>query len=712
VHTIRYWSVDKAGNAGDAEDLELKIDGVQPTITGARTAGSEANEHGWNNGDVVIHFECSDAETAIRSCDPDALITNEGADQSVTGTAVDVAGNSASYAFGGVNIDKTAPTLTGRAATEANGAGWYRDDVTIEWTAVDGLSGVDPATKPADSTITGEGEDLSAGASVKDKAGNVGDGSVSGIRIDRTPPTINGGPTTAPNDVGWYSGSVTVAFTCDDILSGVASCPTEETIDGNLRDQSVTSGVATDNAGNEAAGKSVGGINIDGDAPTTLAETACTRVNDWCTGDHATVKLTASDQVGLSGVKEIRYQVNGGAEQVAEGQTALVSVPLNGEGEATVRYWSVDYADNAEVVKTASLKWDNIAPVVTPVLSPLPNLAGWNRNDVTVSFLAADTGSGIKDGSVTPDVPVSTETPSKWIFGEALDNAGNTGSAKIEVKLDKTAPSITGAVTAGTKGNSGWYTGPVTVGFTCDDALSGIAICAEPVTLTENQAGQSATGEAVDTAGNARSATVSAIDIDAVKPAITLNGITPGALYTLGAVPGASCTAHDELSGPDRCEVNLTGGVASGAGTFSYTATARDKAGNVATVAGTYRVVYGWDGFKQPINNTAHQVGASTSIFKAGSTVPVKFELRKADGTVVQPASAPKWITPTKGGTTSAPVDESLYSDIADSGSSYRREGDNWQYNWASPKAGAGYYWRIGATLDDGQTYYVNIGLR
>ena len=229
--------------------------------------------------------------------------------------------------------------MTGRPTTDANGAGWYRDDVTVEWTAVDGLSGVDPETKPADSTIDGEGEALGATASVKDKAGNEGLGEVSGIKIDRTPPTIDGAPTTAPNGAGWYSGPVTVAFTCRDNLSGVATCPTEETVDANLRDQSVTSGVATDLAGNEAAGKRVDGINIDGLAPTTLADTTCNRVNDWCTGDEATVKLTASDQLGLSGVSEIRYQVNGGAEQVAAGQTASVAVPLTARARRRSATW-------------------------------------------------------------------------------------------------------------------------------------------------------------------------------------------------------------------------------------------------------------------------------------------------------------------------------------------------------------------------------------
>ena len=47
--------------------------------------------------------------------------------------------------------------------------------------------------------------------------------------------------------------------------------------------------------------------------------------------------------------------------------------------------------------------------------------------------------------------------------------------------------------------------------------------------------------------------------------------------------------------------------------------------------------VYRFDGFLQPINDTAHQVGTSTSIFKAGSTVPVKLVLKDAAGNLVQP---------------------------------------------------------------------------
>jgi hypothetical protein len=148
-------------------------------------------------------------------------------------------------------------------------------------------------------------------------------------------------------------------------------------------------------------------------------------------------------------------------------------------------------------------------------------------------------------------------------------------------------------------------------------------------------------------------------------------------------------------------------------GTFTYTATATDKAGNTTTITGTFKVIYRFDGFLQPINDTAHQIGVSTSVFKSGSTVPVKFQLRNANGTVLQAASAPIWLTPVKGSAMSAPVDETLYTATADSGTAYKYDATDKQYmyNWKTDKA-SGTYWRIGVTLDDGQTYYVNIGLR
>jgi hypothetical protein len=107
-------------------------------------------------------------------------------------------------------------------------------------------------------------------------------------------------------------------------------------------------------------------------------------------------------------------------------------------------------------------------------------------------------------------------------------------------------------------------------------------------------------------------------------------------------------------------------------------------------------------------------MGQAVSIFKGGSTVPTKFQLKRADGTVVQSNSLPAWLTPVKGSPTTAAVDESLYSDSATSGNTYRYDSTAQQYiyNWSTRGSSIGFYYRIGVTLDDGQTYYVNIGLR
>ena len=52
------------------------------------------------------------------------------------------------------------------------------------------------------------------------------------------------------------------------------------------------------------------------------------------------------------------------------------------------------------------------------------------------------------------------------------------------MSIDTVDPTITGATDRAANGN-GWYDAPVTVGFTCDDALSGIADCTSPVRLGE-----------------------------------------------------------------------------------------------------------------------------------------------------------------------------------------------------------------------------------
>ena len=733
MHTITFWSVDNAGNVEDKDaaghTITLKIDDVKPTITGSRTPA--ANGFGWNNGPVDVSFVCSDDESGIAGClgneTVSAQTTTDGV--TVTGNATDNAGNTNKDTVGPIKIDLTKPTLEGMPTTTANANDWYKGDVTINWTGEDGLSGIDPATVPANGVIDGQGKDLKAGPkTVSDKAGNASDETYSKlVNIDRTAPTISGktvdenGADRSPNAALWFNSAVRVRFTCSDALSTVAECPADKVLTADGKGLS-TSGTAYDKADNSASA-TVGNINLDSHKPVSEASIDCTSKNGFCRGSKATVNLTATDPapadgIVTSGVKEIRYQL--GSEGWKTGST--VEVPLNRSGKATISFYAVDHAGNEEVAGSVTIKYDTIAPTVSHVLLPVAaNGFGWNNANTTVKFSAVDDdgGSGVDMATLTPDVLVNSETAGQLVKGSAEDNAGNLGTDSVTVKLDKTNPTIS-ATPSGTLGSNGWYKSAVTVTFACADGgtvSSGIATCTATQLLGH---GDSTTGTAVDQADNSTKSTqVGPVKVDGDAPTITLDAIKDGGEYFLGAVPAASCTATDV--GPsgvdaDGCKMTVTGGLPNGVGTFNFTATAKDMAGNVTTRTGSYKVRYlvKYDTafWLQPINDTAHTVSTTTSVFKAGSTVPAKFRITDANGNLVQTNSAPVWVNPVKGSATTAPVDESVYSEPAMSGSAFTWMGTHYQFNWGSPKNGAGFYWRIGVKLDDNTIQAVNIGLR
>jgi hypothetical protein len=682
-------------------------------------------------------------------------------------SATDAAGNTSTTGSKTVKIDTINPNLSGvpttkPSGTDASGTDWYNNAVSIHWTCSDpdlaqGVPGSGIAGScPDNSTINNEGRGLTASASVSDNAGN-SSGTVASspaVNIDKTAPTISGqvvntdGTPRSPNAAGWYNSAVKVHFTASDPKladgnpgSGVANKTDDVAVTTDGANQSVP-GSATDNAGNTSAVYSVNGINIDTQAPVSSAELQCTSTNGWCKGSKATVVISAQDQADLSGVKEIDYSTNGGKSwTMSTASPTSVSIPLNGSGHASVSYYSVDNAGNTESpVNVQDIKYDNMAPAITHTLTPAANAAGWNNTNLSVGFGITDEagGSGVDTSTIqcgpggTADtvnnacnVPVTNETSGLNVTAGASDIAGNAATDGVTVKLDKTRPTISGAPTSSPNANN-WYNSSVTVKFTCADqgaVQSGIASCDgwsgtsnNGVTVSTNGSNQSVTGQATDNADNTQSATVTGINIDSLAPTVTINGIVNGSAYTLGSVPAPSCSATDNgPSGIDgACTGTLTGGNSNGTGTFTYTARATDKAGNTTVVTATYTVDYRWDGFLQPINDTAHQVGVSTSIFKGGSTVPVKFQLKDANGNIVQATSAPVWIVPAKGSSVSSPVDETLYSDPADSATTYRWDatGQQYIYNWGTSKSQAGNYWRIGVKLDDGTTQFVNIGLR
>ncbi|MEU5789759.1 carboxypeptidase-like regulatory domain-containing protein, partial [Micromonospora purpureochromogenes] len=247
-------AVDGAGNSR-TKTVKVNIDTTAPTVTAKVSQAS--NESGWNNGDVTITFTCADNLSGVATCPEPVTLTEEGADQTVIGTAIDQAGNSTTTTVT-VSIDKTQPLIFA-TRTATNTYGWNNDDVIVSFTCSDDLSGI--ASCPEPLTIAEEGPDQSVSGTALNHAGLAATAEVAGINIDRTAPNINATITGTKNDSGWYQQPPTVHYTCADALAGIATCPTDSTITSEGANQELT-GTATDKAGNSTS-TSTGGLNID-----------------------------------------------------------------------------------------------------------------------------------------------------------------------------------------------------------------------------------------------------------------------------------------------------------------------------------------------------------------------------------------------------------------------------------------------------------------
>jgi PKD domain len=219
---------DLSGNVG-TESYSVKVDKTKPVISAAAT--SSPNAHDWYQGDVTVLFTCADGLSGIVTgdCPGNQVLNTEGAAVSSTAQTVsDKAGNFSNPSnVVTVSIDKTKPTISAAATPSPNSNGWYKDDVTVQFTCADSLSGIVTGDCPADESLSAEGTAVSSMAqAVSDKAGNVSDPSnVVTVSIDKTGPGINWAGDINGGD-SFYFGSVPASPTCaaTDALSGPEDC--------------------------------------------------------------------------------------------------------------------------------------------------------------------------------------------------------------------------------------------------------------------------------------------------------------------------------------------------------------------------------------------------------------------------------------------------------------------------------------------------------
>lgn len=745
------WSCSASSPGGDAGpvDVNVKVDLTDPVVTPEVTGTVGAN--GWYTGDVTLHWAVSDALSGLvdpAAC-PDVVVDADQLAQSYGCSVTDNAGRSAS-ATTQIKRDASAPQVTANVSGLAGTNDWYRSDVDVSWTITEDVSNPLVVTG-CEATLVGDTAGTTLPCSVTNDAGLSTNAPVT-VKVDQLAPSVTGTATGQAGTNGWFTDDVTVSWaTSDSGPSGlVAGCAADV-------QTAETTGVTFtctvfDEAGNSASDdvdvkldKTAPSIDVDvtgtaGNAgwyvsdaavdwttdesvATPVDETACLDVVVSDTdADGYDVTCTVTNDAGLTSEETVTVKVDTlaptvvGAATGDEGDndwfvgdvTVAWDVTDGGSGlasdcvddEQTAETTGVTFTCSVEDVagNTASdsvdVKLDKTAPTVDVDVTGTTGNDGWFTSAAHVDWTATEDVATPVDEAACADTDVDdTDSDGDEVTCTVTNDAGLTAEETVTVKVDTVAP-VVGYALTGDLGLAGWYVGPVGVAWTYDEDGSGVAVpCGDVNHTADTDAAGASYGCAVeDVAGNTSNTATASFTKDATAPAVTwLTGPDDGATYYFGdAVPAATCEANDPAPGSGNGDCVVTGGGTS-VGSHALTATAHDVAGNEGTSTRNYTVnAWTFTGFHAPVD-----MGGVVNTVKAGSTVPLKFNVHKGS-TEVTSGLAASGFTATKGvcGTGT----EDAIETVAATGATtlrYDATAKQWIFNWATPKSAANTCWTV-----------------
>jgi peptidoglycan/xylan/chitin deacetylase (PgdA/CDA1 family)/archaellum component FlaF (FlaF/FlaG flagellin family) len=597
--TVKYRAYDNAGNYGPVQTQSIQIDGDAPTSTITCNAAPCTNQA--YVGTVAVALNATD--NAGGSGVSQIRYTTDGSDPTATTGNVYVG----PFPF---TVDSTT-TVKYRAFDVAGNAEPVNTHVI---NVNNGVPATVTITSPTDGSTVSGSIDLSALAS---------DGTIASMEFLVDGESI-GTDVDAPFSVPWDSTSV---------ADGTHTIAAHgfDTNGNQVGSDSVT--VTVDNSGGPPA---------DTTPPTSTI--SCNQ--SGCSSDTynaaVSVSLSASDDPGGSGVKEIRYTTDGSDPTASSGTVYSGTFSLT--SNTTVKYRAFDNAGNAGAVNSQVIRIDRVGPTSSIFCGGNTCSNSYYNAPVTIGLAASDTGgSGVAeiryttDGSnptssngtvFTSNFVVSSTTTIKY---RAFDNAGNAEPVNSAlIKVDTNPPSSTISCNGGSC--SGPFKSPVSVVLSASDADSGVAsiryttdgsdptattgtLYSAPFTVSSTT---TVKYRAFDNIANAESVNSKQIQIDAAAPSASLT--SPQAGDILSGTAALAANASDNVA-VDHVDFLVDGqqvGTASSApytfswnsqsvadGAHTIAARAVDTAGNTATSSAVSVTVANANILKNPSLETA-----------------------------------------------------------------------------------------------------------